>query len=111
MKKSRIKEIKELFVLIVIGKSLGKLSYAGVVSDKPGLRMNDGMEQRENKYMLFICLKGRTPVKINGKAKKGDYIVADDNGRGKSIGNQPQDMHNLIGISLEDGVDIIEVKV
>ena len=88
-----------------------QLSYAGVVSDKPGLRMNDGMEQRENKYMLFICLKGRTPVKINGKAKKGDYIVADDNGRGKSIGNQPQDMHNLIGISLEDGVDIIEVKV
>ena len=85
--------------------------YAGVVSIKPGLRMNDKREYEDNPNYPYVCLKGRIPVKINGKAKKGDYIIADDRGKGKSIGIQPQDMYNLIGISLEDGVDIIEVKV
>jgi len=85
--------------------------YAGVVSIKPGLRMNDKREYEDNPNYPYICLKGRIPVKINGKAKKGDYIIADDKGKGKSIGIQPQDMYNLIGISLEDGENIIEVKV
>ena len=55
----------------------------------------------------------RIPVKINGTAIKGDYIVADDKGKARSIGKQPNIniMHDLIGISLEDGENIIEVKV
>ena len=83
--------------------------FAGVVSKKPGLILNAKLPDSE--HFPYVCLKGRIPVKINGEAKKGDYIVADDNGKGKSIGKQWPDMHNLIGISLEDGVDIIEVKV
>ena len=83
--------------------------FAGVVSKKPGLILNNKLPDSE--HFPYVCLKGRIPVKINGEARKGDYIVADDNGKGKSIGNQWPDMHNLIGISLEDGVDIIEVKV
>jgi len=87
------------------------MPFAGVVSIKPGLRMNDKEEYEDNPNYPYICLKGRIPVKINGTAKKGDYIIADDKGKGKSVGIQPQDMYNLIGISLEDGENIIEVKV
>ena len=87
------------------------MPFAGVVSIHPGLRMNDKPEYEDDPNFPYICLTGRIPVKINGTVKKGDYIITDDAGRGKSIGNQWPDMHNLIGISLEDGVDIIEVKV
>jgi hypothetical protein len=89
------------------------MPFAGVVSIHPGLRMNDKLEYEDNPNFPYICLTGRIPVKINGTAIKGDYIVADDKGRGKSTGKQPNVniMHDLIGIALEDGEKIIEVKV
>jgi hypothetical protein len=89
------------------------MPFAGVVSIHPGLRMNDKEEYEDNPNYPYICLKGRIPVKINGTAKKGDYIIADDKGKARSIGKQPNIniMHDLIGIALEDGEKIIEVKV
>ena len=91
-----------------------RMPFAGVVSIHPGLRMNDKEEYWGNPNFPYICLKGRIPVKINGTAKKGDYIVADDAGRGKSIGKQPNVsvIHDLIGIALEDSNSgFVEVKV
>ena len=88
--------------------------YAGVVSDKPGLRMNDAMKFRKNPYMLFICLKGRVLVKIIGKCKKGDFIIAYKDGVGKPISKYEYlpHKHDLIGISLVDSNDdFTEVKV
>ena len=88
--------------------------YAGVVSDKPGLRMNDAMKFRKNPYMLFICLKGRVLVKIIGKCKKGDFIIAYKDGVGIPISKYEYlpHKHDLIGISLVDSNDdFTEVKV
>ena len=87
------------------------MPYAGVVSEKPGLRMNDGTEQRENDLMIFVCLKGRIPVKIYGACKKGDFIIAYENGRGISYGRNFS-AQKFIGIALSDSKDgIVEVKV
>ena len=73
--------------------------------------MNDGTEQRENENMLFICLKGRIPVKIKGKCKKGDYIIAQEGGVGKADIYDPH-KHDLIGIALTDSNNgLTEVKV
>jgi hypothetical protein len=91
-----------------------EMPYAGVVSDKPGLRMNDGMKQRENEFMLFICLKGRILVKIEGGCNKGDLIVAYNDGTGKVINKyeyKPH-KHDLIGIALANSnAGFVEVKV
>ncbi len=76
--------------------------------------MNDGMKQRENEFMLFICLKGRVLVKIIGKCKKGDFIIAYKDGIGKPISKYEYlpHKHDLIGISLVDSNDdFTEVKV
>ena len=90
------------------------MPYAGVVSDKPGLRMNDGMIQRENEFMLFICLKGRILVKIEGGCNKGDFIIAYKDGTGKVITKYEYEphKHDLIGIALTNSNgDFVEVKV
>ena len=90
------------------------MPFAGVVSIHPGLRMNDKLEYEDNPNFPYICLKGRIPVKINGTVKKGDYIITDDAGRGKSIGKQPNVnvMHDLIGIALSNSnSEFVEVKI
>lgn len=85
------------------------LPLAGVVSEKPAFQMNvsdatDGFP--------FVALKGRVPVRIHGSAEKGDYIVADCGGKGKAVKELTFE-HSLIliGIALESGSDMIEVKV
>jgi hypothetical protein len=91
-----------------------EMPYAGVVSDKPGLRMNDGMEQRENEFMIFICLKGRIFVKIEGGCNKGDFIIAYNDGTGKVITKYEYTphKHDLIGIALSNSnAGFVEVKV
>ena len=61
------------------------MPVAGVISTLPGLRMNVSEENKEDPLWPFIALKGRIPCKINGTAQKGDYIVADDNGKCKAV--------------------------
>lgn len=81
----------------------------GVVSDKPGTLLN-----QENNYnnQVPIALKGRVLVRINGTAKKGDYIVADGNGKAKSVSDVTFEEYKLVvGIALEDASDIVLIKV
>ena len=90
------------------------MPIAGVISTLPGLRMNVSEENMEDPLWPFIALKGRIPCKINGAAKKGDYIVADADGKCKAIpGTRSTEINflELVGVALEDGEGIIEVKV
>jgi len=86
--------------------------FCGVVSTKPGLIMNMEYERPDGTFWPAIALKGRIPVKINGIAKKGDFIVTDDIGKAKAVDSMHHtDVRNLVGIALEDGEGEIEVKV
>ena len=89
------------------------MPLAGVISMHPGVRMNVTEVNIEDPLFPFVALKGRVPVKIKGSATKGDYIIADDNGLGVAWwGVEPNfDPYKLIGIALETGSDMIEVKV
>lgn len=94
-----------------ITKYTKDIPFAGVISEKPGVRMNCNDENMDDPLWPYVCLKGRVPVKINGTAIKGDYIITDDNGKAKSSKVKPDDLSLLIGIALEDGTDEVEVKI
>jgi len=94
-----------------ITKYTKDIPFAGVISEKPGVRMNCNEENMDDPLWPYVCLKGRVPVKINGTAVKGDYIITDDNGKAKSSKVKPDDLSLLIGIALEDGTDEVEVKI
>jgi hypothetical protein len=47
----------------------------GAVSENPAYRMNDGLANG-----TFVALKGRVPVKVIGPVKKGQRLVAHNNG-------------------------------
>ena len=94
-----------------ITKYTKDIPFAGVISEKPGVRMNCNEENMDDPLWPYVCLKGRVPVKINGTAIKGDYIITDDNGKAKSSKVKPDDLSLLIGIALEDGSDEVEVKI
>ena len=81
----------------------------GVVSEKPGYALNGN-----NKYKIpvIIALKGRVEVKIEGSAKRGQYIVAYKNGKG--IAKDKKDLtftDDIVGIALNDGTEKVLIKV
>jgi len=78
------------------------MKVAGVVVETSAFKMNGAIDG------VYIALKGRVRVKISGTAKKGDYIVAYDNGWGITSSTKTD---NFIGIALEDNSDLIEVMV
>lgn len=47
----------------------------GPVSENPAFRMNDGLEGG-----TFVALRGRVPVLVSGPVKKGDYLMAGNEG-------------------------------
>lgn len=80
----------------------------GVVSTNPAFMMNKDLEGG-----IYVALKGRAPCKVIGAIKKGDRLVATDNGHAvKATFHQYSD---VFSISLEDNSDvsskIIEVAV
>ena len=88
------------------------LPFCGVISFFPGVQMNYNEQNKDDPLWPFVALKGRIPVKINGSAQKGDYIITDTDGKGVAVSvSHYIDTLNLIGIALEDGTDIVEVKV
>lgn len=58
----------------VTASSWGKRAI-GAVSANPAFKMNDALEGG-----TYIALKGRIPVKVVGRVKKGDELIASDNG-------------------------------
>jgi hypothetical protein len=97
------------------------LPMVGVISTKPGYRMNDmGLdpENRSKKARMnpFIALKGRIPAFVTGEVKKGMWLIPDPEAVGKCKGvpyGTPGVMqHEIIGIALSDSKDgEVEVKV
>ena len=89
------------------------MKLAGVVSTQPGLMMNQTDANRDDPMWPFVALKGRVPCFINGSAKKGQYIIADQDGKGRAVDELSTiaEYTMLIGIALEDGTDEVEVKV
>jgi hypothetical protein len=80
----------------------------GVVSANPAYMMNSELEGG-----TYIALKGRVPVKVVGTIKKGDRLVAADNGCGihASYHQHPDIFAIALESSNETGVKIIEALV
>jgi hypothetical protein len=80
----------------------------GVVSANPAYMMNSGLEGG-----TYIALKGRVPVKVVGTIKKGDRLVASDNGCGihASFHQHPDIFAIALESSTDTGVKIIEALV
>jgi hypothetical protein len=92
------------------------MPLAGAVSVKPGYRMNDKDYGNDNsieaKMNPFVALKGRIPVKINGSAKKGQWIVADKDGKGRAVDyGSDVNKHEIIGVAIGNGDGEVEVKI
>lgn len=71
----------------------------GVVSTNPAFMMNKDLEGG-----TYIALKGRVPTKVIGPVKKGDRLVAADNGCAKAA--LFHEFHNTFAVALEDNAEI-----
>jgi hypothetical protein len=75
----------------------------GVVSANPAFKMNSELDNG-----TYIALKGRVPVKVIGKVKKGDRLTAADNGCAKAT----HECKDVFAVALEssddDNVKLIE---
>ena len=87
----------------------GNNTYIGVVSSNPGLIINEG------KPGVLIALKGQVPVKVIGKVKKGDYLIAYKEYAKAKSKISFKDYLNLVGIALESSeiknLKLINTKV
>lgn len=78
----------------------------GVVSENPAFMMNKDLEGG-----IYVALKGRVPIRVLGEVKKGDRLVAADNGHARSIKDRSDEV-NSFAIALHDGVNsIVEAVV
>jgi hypothetical protein len=89
----------------VTASSYGDLAI-GVVSANPAFMMNKDLEGG-----IYIALKGRVPIKVNGAVKKGDRLVAGDWG----CAQVATDRLDIFAVALESsddtGVKLIEAVV
>jgi len=89
----------------VTASSYGELAI-GVVSANPAFMMNKDLEGG-----TYIALKGRVPVKVTGAVKKGDRLVAGDQG----CAQVAADRLDIFAIALESnddtGIKVIEALV
>lgn len=90
----------------VTASSLGKRAI-GVVSTNPAFMMNKDLEGG-----TYIALKGRVPVKVIGRIKKGDELIAANDGCASFA------VTNALGVfavalesSDDDGIKMIEALV
>jgi hypothetical protein len=79
----------------------------GVISDSPAFMMNKDLEGG-----VYVALKGRVPVKVIGRIKKGQDLIAADHGYAVMA---PSDSGRVFAVALEtsddEGVKIIEALV
>jgi hypothetical protein len=86
--------------------SVGQLAI-GVVSTNPAFMMNKDLEGG-----TYIALKGRVPCKVEGAIKKGQRLIAGNNGAAMVVVVPHPD---VFGIALESNIDtgvkVIEILV
>jgi hypothetical protein len=90
---------KEITACNTIGYALG------VISTNPAYMMNSELVGG-----VYVALRGRVPVKIQGPCAKGDLIYPGPNGLGFSISSTPQMItsspgNNQFAIALEDNLN------
>lgn len=77
----------------------------GVISANPAFMMNKDLVGG-----VYVALKGRVPIKILGKVRKGDRLKADNFGLASVA--EFHEFHNVFAISLEDSdqEDVKEIE-
>jgi hypothetical protein len=79
----------------------------GVVSDKPGIIMNEDL-----KGGTQVALKGRVPVKVIGQVKKGERLVAAPDGCAMAVeGTNPDTFAVALETNLNTEIKFIEALV
>jgi hypothetical protein len=79
----------------------------GAVSENPAFKMNDGLENG-----TFVALKGRVPVKVIGTVRKGQRLVAHNNGCAVAGVAHANDVFAVALESSDDtGVKMIEALI
>ena len=76
----------------------------GTISENPAYMMNSELENG-----IYVALKGRVPVKVVGTVKKGDRLVASNNGVAEVL-SQSTLSENVFAIALVSSSDI-DVKL
>ena len=97
----------EIGTVVVIGgtaeitaSQYGELAI-GVISENPAYMMNSELEGG-----VYVALKGRVPVKVKGKVRKGDRLVASDWG----CAQVSQDKLDVFAVAMESS-DNEDVKL
>lgn len=75
----------------------------GAISANPAYMMNSGLEGG-----VYVALKGRVPVKVTGRVKKGDRMIASDGG--VAISGQHHTAADTFAVALEDN-DNTDIKL
>ena len=78
----------------------------GVVSENPAFMMNSELEGG-----TYIALKGRVPVKVVGKVKKGQRLIADVDGYSSTIGDKCDAFAIALESSDDEGRKLIEAVI
>jgi hypothetical protein len=79
----------------------------GAVSENPAFKMNDGLENG-----TFVALKGRVPVKVIGTVRKGQRLVAHNDGCAVAGVAHANDVFAVALESSDDtGVKIVEALI
>jgi len=80
-------------------------SVVGVISTKPGFKMNDSLEGGQ-----FVGLTGLVPVKITGDIEKGDFIVPATDGCARK--GEPEEIAYKMGVANDSkkggGIDLVD---
>lgn len=84
----------------ITASTYGELAI-GVISENPAYMMNSELVGG-----VYVALKGRVPVKIIGAVKKGDRLVAGNNG----VAQVAADRLDIFAVALESN-DSTEVKI
>lgn len=98
----------EIGTVVVIGgeKEITASSWGqraiGTISENPAFMMNKDLEGG-----VYVALKGRVPVKVSGAVKKGDRLIAGNNGTATAAVPHAND---VFAIALETNSEV-DVKV
>lgn len=76
----------------------------GAVSANPAYKMNNSLQGGQ-----YIALKGRLQIRVVGPVKKGDMLIADNDGCAKSVGKSNIEF-GIFAVALEDD-NSIDVKL
>jgi len=83
----------------VTASTAGDLAL-GVISQNPAFRMNQTLVGG-----VYVALKGRVPVKVSGPVKKGQRLVAGDNGTAVATTDKTSDVF-AIALATDENSDV-----